>query len=113
MKTAMNAFITLVVGLSGCWVAAIHAETSPTNSMTPAADSMPTVTVDWIDLENRKLVAGDRTVLLSLDLHVYSADGKPLPEKSLVKGTKVVFKVVRSQDAPHPMVREIHVLKQE
>lgn len=69
-------------------------------------------TIDWIDMDSHKMVAGDRTLILSPGLRVYSADGRPMSPESLKRGMKVTFEASELPNATHPVVREVRVVSQ-
>lgn len=111
MKTGTRFFAALSFALSCWWIASVSADSSVGNA-SPTA-SQWTATIDWIDLENRKMVANDRSVLLAPNVRVYSADRTSLSEKSLKKGMKVHIVITRSKDMPHPVAQEVWLTSRE
>lgn len=111
MKTGTRFFAALSFALSCWWMTSVFAD-SPVGNASPNA-SRWTATIDWIDLENRKMVANDRSILLASNVRVYSADRKSLSDKSLKKGMKVHIVITRSNDMPHPIAQEVWLTTRE
>lgn len=110
MNTGTRFFAALSFTL--CWWAASVSADSPVGNA-PLTASQWTATIDWIDLENRKMVANDRSVLLASNVRVYSADRKSVSEKSLKKGMKVNLVITRPKDMPLPVAQEVWLTTRE
>jgi len=111
MKSGTRFFAALSFALSYWWMTSVSAD-DPVGIAPPTASHW-TATIDWIDLENRKMVANDRSILLASNVRVYSADRKSVSEKSLKKGMKVNIIITRSKDMPHPIAQEVWLTARE